>query len=210
MSPTLNLTIKSSIFDRKRELIIAPEFISYDIEGLITDQPSLISKNEIKAIRYGVKWINGYQFVIGRIYCLDILTTNNKVLKLRLKSMYGIRKNQLHNKFETILNALYEQHFNEIIHNYLAKLSNGNDIEIAGVKFIQEGVILNSKASMIPWEDIGTKSYNSYYTIFRKSNPMNYKAFEYISEWNATVLYSVLETILKHLNQESIRTEDPN
>jgi len=210
MPGTVNLNIKSSIFDRERELIISPDFISYDIEGMITDQPSLIHKNEIKAFRYGVKWINGYSFVIGRTYCLDILTTGNKVLKIRLKSMYGIRRNQLHNKFERILDSLYENHFNEIINNSLSELANGKNIEIAGVNFVQEGVFTHPKASMIPWENVGTKAYTSYYTIFSKSNPNDYKAFDYISHWNAAVLYSVLETILKQMNREATRMNKPD
>ena len=193
------LTIQSTIFDRPRKLTISDDFIGYDIEGLITDQPSLIMKDEIEAFRSGIKWIKGYQFVIGRIYCIDIQAKNKKILKLRLKSMYGIRKRQLHEKFSKIVNALYGCFFHDIAVKLIDEFIDGKVVEIAGVTLSHEGMTLNSKMTLISWEDVGTKTYETYYAVFSKSNPNQYKAFEYVSEWNVDLLYSVLEHVLKVL-----------
>ena len=196
MNQTLQLLIKSSILDRERQLTIDNDFIEFDNKDLVSDSPTKLLKPNIAGVRHGIKWINGYQFVIGRIYCIDLLTVDKEVLKIRLKSLYGIRKHQLAEKYGKIVNALYDNFFDDISRDFLGKFSEKNDFQVAGISFTQTGMTLDSKSETIPWEDLGTKSYSTYYAIFSKSNPKHYKAVEYLNDWNTGVLYSVSRHIL--------------
>jgi hypothetical protein len=196
MNQPIQLFIKSSILDRERQLTVDNDFIEFDNKDLISDPPTRLLKSDIIGLRYGIKWINGYQFVIGRIYCIDLLSADKEILRIRLKSIYGIRKQQLTEKYGIIVNALYDNFFDDVTRNYLNQFSDKRDFELANIFFTQTGLTLDSKSEIIPWEDIGTKSYSTYYAIFSKSNPTRYKTIEYLNDWNTGVLYSVSREIL--------------
>jgi hypothetical protein len=195
---SIQLKIKSSVFDRHRELTIDKSYIEFDNNDLSDAPPTRFNKEDIKAFRYGVKWIQGYQFIIGRIYCIDIRNNNDRVIKLRLKSLYGIRKKILTDKYAQIVHALYDHFFDDLTRQYLTKFDNNVEFELGGLLFNQEGISFGANSDTIPWTNIGTASYKTYYTIYPKSHPNKYKAFEYLHHWNAGIVYSVSRQILKH------------
>ena len=189
MIQPLKLFLKSTIFDKEKVLTIDPEFVEYD--GIN------FSKFEIAEIRYGIKSINGYRFRIGRIYCIDIKSLNGNILKFRLKSLYRIRIKKLEEKYKLILNALFKNYLNDISLTYIKMFNDKIDFSILGVTFSQSGIQLGKKSDIISWIDLGTKNYNSYYSLFSNSDSKNYKLFYYLSDWNTVVLYSVSRSILK-------------
>jgi hypothetical protein len=196
MNPSTILLIKSSVFDRERELVLDNEFLTFDNNDRISVPPTKFLKEDITAFRFGVKWIKGYSFVIGRIYCVDIKSSAGEVVKIRLKSIYGVNKEKLHEKYATIIDLLYGNYFDDMIMNYLQQFSDSNDFQLPGISFRQDGVLIN-KNNLITWEDLGTKSYSTYYAVFSKSDPTIYRAFEYLNDWNTAILYSVSREILK-------------
>jgi hypothetical protein len=161
-----------------------------------------IDKEEIIDIRYGISWIRGIDFVIGRIYCIDISNRNNKIIKIRLRSLYGINKMNLHKKYNEIINKLYEFYFNAKILNYVSSINNGINVEIADIIFKKEGVCLDPKKSdgFVEWEDINSRAYSYYYTLSSKRRPDFYKAFTYLTDWNAVIVYSISREIIKSKN----------
>ena len=100
----------------------------FDDKDLMSSQPTRLLKNDIAEWKYGIKWINGYQFTIGRIYCIDIRDSNNEVIKTRLKSIYGIRKKELSEKYSKIVNVLYDNFFYDISGSYLDKFAAEKDL----------------------------------------------------------------------------------
>lgn len=195
MRETLQLTIKPSILSRARKLVIDKDFIDFDSE-YVGEPPIRTLKPDITAFRFRVKWIRGYTFIIGRIFCIDIKTSNT-VIKIRLSSLYGIRKKQLTEKYTKVLTALYDNFFDDISGKYLNQFNKEKTLRLSGIDISAEGITLNSKSAVIPWEDVGTKAYRTYYAIFSKSNPNKYKAFDYWHDWNTFVLYSVSRSIMK-------------
>jgi hypothetical protein len=197
MTQALEVTLKSSIFDRERRLIINKDCIEFDNSRFNSKATAKLFKSEISGFRYGIKWINGYQFVIGRIYCIDVRSSDKRLLKIRLKSVYGVRKRQLTEKYGIIVNTLYDYFFDDISRDYLSQFAKQKNFEILSVTFTQTGIALYSNSAIIPWEDVGTRSYQTYYVLFCKSEPNKYRAFEYLYHWNTGVLYSVSREILK-------------
>jgi hypothetical protein len=179
-------------------LTIDPTYIQFDDNDLINKPQTRFKKDDIKGFRYGIKWIKGYQFTIGRIYCIDIQDKNDRIIKLRLKSLYGIRKNQLNDKYLEILENLYDNFFDEISLKYLSKFDENIDFELGGLIFSQKGILFNKQSEFVSWNNIETSSFMTYYSIYPKSNPHSYKVFEYLNDWNTGILYSVSRQILKN------------
>jgi hypothetical protein len=198
VSQSLNLSLRPSFLDRDRELIINSELIQFDDTELKDSNPTLIPKSEISDFRYGIKRIRGYMFYIGTIFCIDVRGINNQIIKLRLKSLYGIGRKNIFKKYSAVINALYANYFDEVIVKYLNKFENGDEFEIAEVVFKFNGVIFRKKTELIEWKNLGTKTYFSYYALYDQQQPDNYKAFEYVNDWNIGILYSVTQQILKN------------
>lgn len=192
MSPSVELTIKPTVFDKPYHLIIDPAYLELDNYK----SPVRFEKGEIIAFRFGVKWIRGYQFVIGRIYIIEVQSADKRIIKIKLKSLYGINKGVLHQKYVTIVNALADKYFDDISRAYLERFDRNEPIKVEGVLFNAEGISWNNNMQIIKWDDVGTKAYRTYYSIFSKANPSIYKTFEFLSDWNSEVVYGVSRGIL--------------
>jgi hypothetical protein len=127
MTSTIHLTVKPSIVEKERKLTIDDNFLEFNNKKFL--------KSEITGFRYGIKAIKGYRFVIGRIYCIDVQKVDGSVIKIRLKSLYRIKKHQLEEKYSLILNAISKNYIHDIINNYLLLFSNKIDFELLGVTF---------------------------------------------------------------------------
>ena len=198
----LDFVLRSSIFDRPRKLVLDPLYLEFDDNDLASSTPTKFLKEEIEGIRFGIKWISGYGFYIGRIYCIDIKNNSGKIIKLRLKSIYRIRKDQLADKYVKIANALLRYYFDALALQHIESFQNNQPIEILGVKIDSEGVLFDQKIGKISWNFLGTKRYYTYYTLFSEVDPNKYKAFEYLHHWNTSLLQSVVEAILKKRSGE--------
>jgi len=197
VSETLDLSLRSSIFDRQRRLTITPTYLEFDDRSSVGLEPTRFKKEEMEGLRYGVKPIEGYQFVIGRIYCIDIRNNQGRTMKIRLKSMYGVNKIALAQKFAKIVNIFLDYFFDDISRGLLEKFHKGESFSLLGVSFFSDGVNLKKDGQLIKWVDLGTQSYTRYYAMYSKWNPNHYKAFEYLVDWNTATLYSVSREILK-------------
>ncbi|MDE3184583.1 MAG: hypothetical protein KGM16_14285 [Bacteroidota bacterium] len=189
MSQPLTIPLKETVFDKENTLVITPESIEYKNASL--------SKFDVDEIRYGVSFIRGYSFYIGRIYCIDIKSHSGTIIKIRLKSLYGIRKKRLCKKYSIIVDALWENYMRDVAENFINFYKNKIDFDLLGIIFSQAGIQLSKQSDLVPWEDVGTKNYSRYYAIFSKENPHNYKAFYYLEDWNTSILYYVSRYILK-------------
>ncbi|MES1249629.1 MAG: hypothetical protein ABUL46_03050 [Chitinophaga rupis] len=190
-------TVKTSIFDRPRSLTLDPEYLEFDDNDQASSIPTRFLKNNIEAFRYGVKGIRGYKFYIGRVYCIDIKSSSGQVIKIRLKSIYRIRRKLLAEKYVNIVHALFHYYFNAITRRNVELFRENGSLEILGVNINTDGVLFDKKVGRISWNFLGTKRYQRYYTLFSETDPNQYKAFVYLDQWNAAVLHSTIETILK-------------
>ncbi|HEY6900334.1 MAG TPA: hypothetical protein VI233_06815 [Puia sp.] len=193
----LKFTVQSTILDRSRLLVIDPEYIEFDDQNLASETPTRFLKAEIEGLRYGLRAIRGYSFRIGRIYGIDIRDVSGRVIKIRLKTLYGIRKKLLEEKYQAITDALFRYYFHDRIRYYLRQFQSGQPVELLGVHLNKRGILFDETVGWINWNFLGTKRYWHYYTLYSEAEPNHYKAFVFWEDWNAGVLIGLIETIVK-------------
>ena len=191
------IMVRSSILDRPRLLVIDPQYIEFDDQDRVSMPPTRFLRTEIQALRYGVKGIRGYRFRIGRIYCIDVMDISGRVIKIRLKSVYRVRRKLLGEKYQEITNSLFKYYFHDMTRHYLRQFQEGQSVELLGVKLKQHAVMFDEKVGWVGWEFLGTKRYWHYYTLYSEESPDNYRAFVFLDDWNAGVLRGLIEVILK-------------
>ncbi len=197
MNNSLELTVKSSILDRDRKLNFNEEYIEFEDKDLIGALPTRLDKSELSEFRYGINWISGIHLTIGRIYSVDIRDIHGNEINIRLKSLFGIRKKVLTEKYIKIVSHIYDKYFNDISRDYLSKFSAGEEFSISGVVFTSGGLILDNKIGLVKWDDLDTRAYRSYYTLASKIDSTKYKVFVYLEDWNTGVLYTVSRELLR-------------
>jgi hypothetical protein len=193
----LEFMVRSTILDRQRKLVIDPEYLEFDDQDKVSGGPTRFARDSIEGLLYGVKGIKGYRFRIGRIYCIDVRDDSGRVIKIRLKSVYRVRLKLLQKKYEAIINGLFQSYFHDIARNYLRQFRQGQPVDLLGVNLDSEGVLFDPKVGRISWHFIGTKRFWHYYTLYSAEDPTKYRAFVFLEDWNAGVLRSLIETILK-------------
>lgn len=194
MKEAIKISIKSDFFDRKRELTFHPDFLEFDDNDKIDGISTKFEKESITKFKFGIKWLNGYAFTFGRIYCIDIENKHGKQIKLRLKSIYGINLRSLTEKYANIVDSLQDYYFDEISRKYLNDFSNNIIFKINNIEYDAYGV--NFEKYSIAWEDLQTKNYRNYFSITSKSDNSKYILIDYMNDWNGTVIYSVTRKIL--------------
>ncbi len=196
--------IKRWPFDKGlSKLILSRDFI--DCNGIC------IEKNDIAECRYGIRWLEGLKFTIGREYQIFIKSKNSQIVKISFKTFYGINKKELWEKYATILNKIWSYYFSEITDEYLDKFNTGQAVTIAGVKISSDNVVIKSTAGFnekdvaIDWADLGAKDYVTYFALYSLADSANVNCgFKYKDVWNTWVLQSFISTVLKQ--KDLVRT----
>jgi len=203
--PGINVYIQRGPIDRKKRLLlITPDFIQFDDKN----GPALsvrFKKNEIREYRFGINWIKGFEFTIGREYVVFIRSSFDRTIKISFKTFYGVRKKEYHKLSNDILTFLWLFFFDDITTKHYQAFQSGVDVVIGRATLTREAVtikergLLKDKETIIRWEDLEIKEYYTYLAIFSTVDTLNaYATFSYLTEWNTGVLFSLINTILKN------------
>lgn len=197
---------RGPIDNKRRELIIHPEFIRFET-GKKHNPYIKIDKASVKEYRFGLRWISGYQFIVGREYQIFIKDNTDQVLKIHFKSFYGIRKIYSHKLNSAILGNLWKYYFQDIANNLVEQFWNDIEFTLLGVTFtnqslkIKKAGLFKEEVLEIPWSKVCTKDYRTYFVIYSDDDPAKEnKSFSYMDDWNTDILYSVTITILNNIN----------
>ncbi len=192
----MNIEFKSTIFSTKRNLRIEDDLslVDLDLKGNVA---TIFHKADITGFRFGVSWITGYQFTIGRVYCLDIRNKEDKVMKIRLRSIYGIRKKQLGDKYFEILNTIIDTYFTDICNACLDALNKNEILEFESIRISKEGVLIKMGNEIIKWEDLAIGKFYNYLSLTSKQNSKNYIQLYFLKDWNTFLIQIIVEQLAK-------------
>lgn len=200
----INIKIKRGFLDRQeRLLIINPEFFQFENKDLVVDPHTRFDKNQITDYRFGINWIRGFEFTIGREFQIFVRNFDKQVVKINFRSLYGIRRNELHKLYSDIIKALWKFYFDDIKSELLLNYKNDETIEINQVQISKRGVtirtneIFKGQDKTITWDDLGVSLYETYFAIYSKKDAVDInRGYSYLKDWNSGVLYSVLSSIV--------------
>lgn len=182
--------------------------ITIDINGVLIekarsfDLPVFIPAEKIGALRYGVNWIKGYRFIVGRHYFIEIKDIEDKIFKIKLKSYYGLKREAYFELWNEIMNRLWQNYFLGMLNSYIALYEAKQPFELTGVRFLFEGISWD-KNKVILWKDIGLSNYATYFMIHHKENPKEHTSRDFAKDWNALVLQRLLKEIVKSQSDET-------
>ena len=188
-----NKTTRQFVFDDEGFSIEKP--LSYDL-------PEFIASEDISAFRYGVKFVKGYSFVIGRQFFIEIKDYQNKVTTIKLKSYYGIRRKTYHELWSNIFNKLWEHYFSNVYNYYIELYNLQQAFELAGIKFFETGISWD-KNNSLNWQDVALSNYRTYFMIYNNKNPKQHKSINFANDWNAFILQCLLKSIINQPNRIS-------
>ncbi len=196
--------IKRGPIDNKlRQLIINPTCLKFEAGTSKSNSFIVFDKTSIKEYKFGIKWIDGYKFTIGREYQIFIMDNDGQVLKINFKSFYGIRRTEYHHLYAEILNKLWDFYFRDIANDFLTQFWNDQEFTICNVIFSKYGLKLSAAVNLnehIPWEKVKIRDYKTYFAIYSTEDPSKInKSFNYLADWNTDILNSVTKTILKNI-----------
>ncbi|MCJ8153369.1 hypothetical protein MKJ01_06285 [Chryseobacterium sp. SSA4.19] len=197
-------TIVRGLFDsRKRSLIIDENFIKFENKDQTDDLFTVINKEDIAGIRYGINFIKGYSFYIGREYQIFIRTQSNKELKIFFKLFYGRKLNEKHQLYCDIIDQLWKNFIDRISNDYLQKIKNNEEASIAGVHFFNNRIRFNQQEILL--EDIDVKKYRHHFIILSRQDHYKNKMLYYLKDKDAVILLDVINNLIKN---EQLRTQE--
>jgi hypothetical protein len=169
-----------------------------------SEDPILIGRDDIKAFRFGVTWIHGLRLPIGRRFHLYIMHRNGKVLKIKFSSLYRYKLKEKGKIFSEIMNYTWWYYFMDKAEDMIEQHKMGREIELNDIYITQEGLeldvhkLFSDARSFIPWHDIGTSDYITYYSVFSRLKPADYhRTFNYLNDWNSMLVNKVITGILE-------------
>jgi hypothetical protein len=180
--------------------------IIIDDSGVKIERPGAFAPVEfipiakLEGFRYGMKWIRGYKFPIGRQYFVELKDEGGKVISVNLKSFYGIKRELYGTVIKKIIDQLWEQYFSNRVNYFHTLIRSGQNFELAGVKFLPEGVSWGN-INPIPWEYIALSNYTYYFAIHPKERPKEHKLLYFSRDWNALVAQKMLKKIIEPYQQ---------
>jgi hypothetical protein len=189
-------TIVRGLFDtRKRSLIIDENFIIFENKDQNNDLFTIIKKEDITGIRYGIHFIKGYRLMIGREYQIFIRYKSNKELKIFFKLFYGRKLNEKHSLYSNIINELWNNFIADIVKDYLGKFKRNENIVISEVEVLKDRIRFDKKEILL--KDLDLKKYHHHFMIFSKEDNYKNKMLYYLKDKDAVILLSVLTNIIK-------------
>ncbi|WP_155845713.1 hypothetical protein [Chryseobacterium gregarium] len=190
-------TIVRGLFDnRKRSLIIDENFLKFENKDRTNDFFTIINKEDIAGIRYGVHFIKGYSFYIGREYQIFIRTQTNKELKIYFKLFYGRKLNEKHQLYCDIIDELWKNFIGHITDAYLENLKNKKEVNIAGIDIFNDRIRFHRQE--ILFEDLDIRRYRHHFMIFSKQDNYKNKMLYHLKDKDAVILLDVLTKIIKN------------
>jgi hypothetical protein len=198
--------IQRGLFDNNsRELIIHPEYLSFEEKDKYDDLKTIFKKEEIISYRYGVKWYTFY-LTYAREYQIHILNKQNKIIKIDFTNYFGNKKQESFRKYAAIIDSLWKNYFEKITKNYYNDFYSNKEIKINNLTFtkdyieIENNKIVSKTNTKIKWKNVKVKNYQTYFCIYSSENPakINFR-FNYLNDWNVDIIYSLTSSIVKKL-----------
>lgn len=189
--------IVRSLFDqRKRQLLISKDSIIFEDKDTRKDLFTTLLKENITGIRYGIHFIKGFEFYIGREYLIFIKNQFGKELKINFKLFYGRKLQQKNKLYIDIINELWINFFDEKITSFYLKINQNIPFVLGNISF--EENCLKFEDKKIQFKDLAVKEYRHYFVIYSIKDYNINKLLYYLEDDNAVLVLALLTKIIQN------------
>ena len=180
-----------------KKIIFAKEGFSIEKPGGFLPATFIPAEN-IAGFRFGVNWISGYVFTIGRQYIIQVLDTQNNVSSIKFNSIYKLRRDTYYQLWSDTINQLWVNYFVNNLNYYYDLYSIKQEFDLGEVKFLPLGI--SWQGGNLFWDEIALSNYKTYFMIHHKRDLKKKKSCNFKNDWNALILQSLLKKIIQEQN----------
>lgn len=187
--------VKRSFLDNlPRKLIFYQDYFEFQNKDATNAQPIRIEKNSIIGIKYGIHFIKGLEFYIGRDYRIIFVLNNDKEFKINFNTFYRYKLNEKHQLYNEIIDEVWDFCISDLVMDFYNQFVNKQSFSICNLKFENNKILIHKKW-LYPHE-IEIKSYQGKFVIYEIENPENSSnILFYLKDTNAVTLWSLIKKI---------------
>jgi len=109
--------------------------------GRVVDIPI----HAIQSFRFGVKWIRGLQFIVGRHFFIELKDSDNQVIAIKFSSYYGFRKKAYTEIYQNLINTVWDHYFTYQLNYYVELYNNHEAFSLNHINFTADGISWDGK-----------------------------------------------------------------
>jgi hypothetical protein len=159
-------------------------------------EKTVIAKSDLVSLRFGVKWIKGLYVPIGRHFFIELKLNDGTVIPIKFSSYYGIKKQLYTERYQELINAVWEYIFKPDFFDVMARFKRGEELYISDVEIDRSGVSWDGKEKL-PWDKIELSSYRTYFVIKHTDNYKFNTSRNFLNDWDSYLLQQVSKAIIK-------------
>jgi hypothetical protein len=186
--------LQNGLFDRKRILIIAPDYVEFENGNLKGKEFTRFNKDEIVDIKHDMDWIVWYEFTVGRKFTITFKNKFNKELKVVFKSYFSLKR-QYNQPYADIVNDIWNYYLTDIANLYLDKYYNNEELFLQGLKISPSGVTFADGSITLGWDELSYKEYFGYFAVYKTINPEINSRIDF-NKWHSEILFCLIRTIV--------------
>lgn len=187
--------VTSGLFDRKRKLVFAEDYIAWENRDLKGSEFTKLDKVDIVDFKHGMDWIVWYKFTVGRQFSITFKSKGNKQLVIRFNSYFGLH-HENNQKYADIVDDIWRLYHSHIVDLFLDDFYNRGEVKIQEVKLTRQGITFKDSVITIPWDKVETKDYYNYFAIYHRDDPQIHLRISY-NEFGTETLWSTVRRVLK-------------
>jgi hypothetical protein len=172
-----------------KNAVVINESISIE-DGYLIFRNNKIALDSITGIRFGWLPIRLEMFRVGDRYLLEI-RNHEQNLKINLRSYIGIRKHAQYERFNHLLNEIWDMTVTRLFHDMKRRVILGETVGIGKCQISNDGILY--KEFFITWNDLLYQKYYNRLTLNSKSNLSIWTNLYYTKTENVHVLIEFLD-----------------
>jgi hypothetical protein len=195
--------LQNGIFDRKRRLIITPEFVEFESAYSGRDRFQRMLKQDIIDIKFGSQPIVWYQFTVGKKYSIVFKTKEDKTLNIEFRH-YRWSQKHYEKPYAEILKSIWDYFLHDLVNQKLSFWRANGNVIIGRMNISSNGIEVLGTGLSFTWNNLVFKESPTYFQLARKDAPEFHMIVDF-NTWDAQVLYHVI----KDIRTEIIQSKQP-
>ncbi|AYA36615.1 hypothetical protein D3Y59_05815 [Hymenobacter oligotrophus] len=193
----LTLQVPHGLLGLPRQLRIGRNAIGYSSASWAGGKSSEWLLSEVAAVRFSHQLLVFYRFRFGNSYTVELQHHSGDVLRIQMYSFDTHEDDEDWERYEQILGALEQPVFERLEQQAMSRIEAGETVLLAGVAVNHLGLSW-AVDQQLAWADCDMLQTPHSFTLNSRRNSRRFTTISYQRHWNASVLLSVIQRMLKN------------